>query len=336
MSLHWSDLPAEVFATLRRGTVIPAHPLALDASRRLDARRQRSLARYYPYAGACGLAVGVHPPQFASRGGLYEPVLRPAIRRRVTGQASGGDDRGPVGRVRRRNATQLACGLAFHGECLCHDEGSLSRRTDRALRWRRKSLVASPSARGGASRCRRSFAPLRLDRERGGNQDRSLQPLPTLDVVRGVVTARAEERVALIPATTITSCSISRAVRGDAWRECGAHQGGCSGTDVWTRRGRVACARQAAIAAGSIGEDPLASMRDRLQQHCSTWRTISPAAFRVATGAAAPGAAEGRWCLDPDEQLSPGQSDEIDRVCGEHADLSDDDFVRANLARWLA
>jgi hypothetical protein len=45
---------------------------------------------------------------------------------------------------------------------------------------------------------------------------------------------------------------------------------------------------------------------------------------------------EGLWVLDPDEVLSAGQSEEIDRVCREHADLSDDDFVHANLARWLA
>src|SRR6185436_11611941 len=43
------------------------------------------------------------------------------------------------------------------------------------------------------------------------------------------------------------------------------------------------------------------------------------------------GLLEGTWCLDPDEKLSPGQVEEIDRVCREHADLGDDDFVRANL-----
>src|ERR1700761_3168806 len=62
---------------LRAGTVIPAHPLALTATRQLDARRQRALARYYIDAGAGGLAVGVHATQFAIReAGLYEEVLR--------------------------------------------------------------------------------------------------------------------------------------------------------------------------------------------------------------------------------------------------------------------
>src|SRR5687767_15465459 len=63
---------------LRRGTVIPAHPLALNSSRKLDVRRQRALTRYYVAAGAGGLAVGVHTTQFAIRDpavGLFEPVL---------------------------------------------------------------------------------------------------------------------------------------------------------------------------------------------------------------------------------------------------------------------
>jgi dihydrodipicolinate synthase/N-acetylneuraminate lyase len=63
---------------LREGQVIPAHPLALDANRRLDEKRQRGLTRYYIDAGAGGIAVGVHTTQFAIRDpaiGLYRPVL---------------------------------------------------------------------------------------------------------------------------------------------------------------------------------------------------------------------------------------------------------------------
>ena len=63
---------------LARGTVIPAHPLALTADRRLDERRQRALTRYYIAPGAGGLAVGVHTTQFAipePRIGLFAPVL---------------------------------------------------------------------------------------------------------------------------------------------------------------------------------------------------------------------------------------------------------------------
>src|SRR5438094_2813705 len=73
------NLDPRIHQILRTGTVIPAHPLALDAERKLDERRQRALARYYVAAGAGGLAVGVHTTQFEIREsavGLFEPVLR--------------------------------------------------------------------------------------------------------------------------------------------------------------------------------------------------------------------------------------------------------------------
>src|SRR4051812_32878496 len=66
----------DVRQTLRRGLVIPAHPLALTAERKLDERRQRALTRYYVAAGSGGIAVGVHTTQFAIReAGLLQPVL---------------------------------------------------------------------------------------------------------------------------------------------------------------------------------------------------------------------------------------------------------------------
>src|SRR5881394_1248477 len=68
-----------VFKALRHGLVIPACPLALNATRKFDERRQRALVRYYSAAGAGGLAVGVHTMQFAIRDpkiGLFKPVLK--------------------------------------------------------------------------------------------------------------------------------------------------------------------------------------------------------------------------------------------------------------------
>ena len=70
--------PQYIIDKLRDGVVIPAHPLALNRSRKLDERRQRALTRYYCAAGAGGIAVGVHTTQFEIRKpevGLYEPVL---------------------------------------------------------------------------------------------------------------------------------------------------------------------------------------------------------------------------------------------------------------------
>src|SRR4051794_35324685 len=72
-------MDAEARQILLEGVVIPAHPLALNATRKLDERRQRALTRYYCEAGAGGVAIGVHTTQFAIRDpkvGLFAPVLK--------------------------------------------------------------------------------------------------------------------------------------------------------------------------------------------------------------------------------------------------------------------
>ena len=72
------SMDAKAKKQLDKGIVIPAHPLALDANRKLDERRQRALSRYYIDSGAGGLAVGVHTTQFQIRDpkiGLFKPVL---------------------------------------------------------------------------------------------------------------------------------------------------------------------------------------------------------------------------------------------------------------------
>src|ERR1700751_709388 len=74
--MHHSEIKSEVRRLIADGTVLPAHPLALDASRKLDHLHQRALTRYYIDAGAGGLAGGVPTTQFAIRDvGLYRPVL---------------------------------------------------------------------------------------------------------------------------------------------------------------------------------------------------------------------------------------------------------------------
>src|ERR1700759_1816016 len=74
--MHHSEIQSEVRRLIADGTVLPAHPLALDAGRKLDQLHQRALTRYYIDAGVGGLAVGVHTTQFAIRDvGLYPPVL---------------------------------------------------------------------------------------------------------------------------------------------------------------------------------------------------------------------------------------------------------------------
>ena len=48
------------------------------------------------------------------------------------------------------------------------------------------------------------------------------------------------------------------------------------------------------------------------------------------------GLLEGVWCLDPNENLSPGQAKEITRIETAYPELTDNAFVAANLDRWLS
>src|SRR5262249_44766371 len=113
--------PQHVLAALRKGVVIPAHPLALNADRKLDTRRQRALTRYYLDAGAGGLAVGVHTTQFAIReAALFEPVLELAMRSAEEWtRAPKIMIAGLVGRTAQAvKEAQIARGLGYHAGLL--------------------------------------------------------------------------------------------------------------------------------------------------------------------------------------------------------------------------
>jgi dihydrodipicolinate synthase/N-acetylneuraminate lyase len=352
MKLHWSDLPAETLALLRRGCAIPAHPLALDANRKLDPVRQRALSRYYLDAGSGGLAVGVHSTQFAIRDvGLYEPVLAQAAQ-----VARDWTDRPLVMIAGLAGRTEQACreagiavGNGYHAgllslapmkgasldELVAHCEavakviplvgfylqtavGGIALPMEF---WRRFAAIDNVVAI--------KMAP--FDRYR------------TLDVIRGVVAAGAEDRVTLytgnddhIVLDLLTPFQVTRAGAPVTLRIRGGLLGHWS---VWTRGAvRMLEQIQAAVAAGRI-DDRLLALDSRVTDCNSAFFDVAndfagciPGCHEVLRRQ---GLLQGIWCLDPAETLSPGQAQEIDRVCREHADLADDDFVAANLSRWL-
>ncbi|MBV9286622.1 MAG: dihydrodipicolinate synthase family protein [Hyphomicrobiales bacterium] len=350
--MRWTDWPEEVLATLRRGVVIPAHPLALNGKRELDRRRQRALARYYLDAGAGGLAVGVHASQFAIRDvGLYAPVLEIAM-----DAAAEWTKTPPVmiaglaGRTEQAvREARIARGLSYHAGLLSlaamrgTNEGEVIAHAEMVAReiplvgfylqpavgglvlpysfWRRFAAIDNVVAI--------KIAPFNRYR--------------TLDVVRGVVEAGAAERITLytgnddhIVTDLITPFKIVTKGEPTTVRIRGGLLGHWS---VWTRRavellGRIHNAVDArSIDNGLLELEPqVTDCNAAIFDVANEFRGVIAGCLEILRRQ---GLLEGVWCLDSAESLGPGQKEEIDRVYAAYPHLNDDDFVRANLERWL-
>lgn len=352
MPLHCHDLPTDVMTVLREGAVIPAHPLALDANRCFDARRQRALTRYYIDAGAGGLAVGVHTTQFPIRdAGLYEPVLRLAAdsarawtRRPLVMIA------GLCGRTAQAlEEAAVAGALGYHAGLLSlaamqgtSEEELIAHCTAVAHEFPLVGFYLQPAVGGialGRSFWTRFAAIENVIAIKVAPFDR----YRTLDVVRGVVAARAEDRVALytgnddhVVLDLITPFVVAR----DGERVTVRFRGGLLGHwSVWVRSAVALLSRCRAACDAAQVDPELLALDSRVTDANSAFFDAANRFKGCIAGChevlRRQGLFEGIWCLDPDESLSPGQMEEIDRVCREHADLADDAFVRENLGRWL-
>jgi hypothetical protein len=166
----------------------------------------------------------------------------------------------------------------------------------------------------------------------------------TLDVVQGVVAARAEERVTLytgnddhIVLDLVTPFTAMR----DGMPVTVRFKGGLLGHwSVWTRNAvRMLDQLHKAVEAGPLAPEILA-LDARVTDCNSAFFDVAHDFHGCIAGCheilRRQGLLEGIWCIDPHEGLSPGQLEEIDRVSRDHADLSDDSFVAENLHRWLA
>jgi len=351
--MHHSQMPSEVRRLIADGTVLPAHPLALDADRKLDLLHQRALTRYYIDAGAGGLAVGVHTTQFAIRDvGLYRPVLE------LAAETASNWTRQPLALVaglagptrQAVNEAEIARGIGYHAgllslaamrsaaedEIIAHCE-AVAREIPLvgfylqpavggvvlgAGFWRRFALIDNVIAI--------KIAPFNRYR--------------TLDVLRGVHAAGALDRIALYTGNDdhiLLDLTLPFDLREAGVTTRTYFKGGLLGHwSVWTKSAIAQFERcKAARHKETIPADLLA-LDARVTDCNSAFFDVAHNFHGCIAGChevlRRQGLMQGIWCLDPNEGLSPGQIEQIDRVCNEHADLSDDDFVAANLQTWLA
>ena len=343
---------ARLRKALLDGAVIPAHPLALTEARRLDERRQVALTRYYCDAGAGGIAVGVHTTQFAIRDdsvGLLEPVL--ALARETVRKWCRDRGHSPLTISGVVGNTAQALREAELGALLGYDAvllslGALRDADNHAiLEHCRRIADVLPvvgfylqPAVGGRVLDRafwRGF--LEIDRV-VAIKVAPFDRYRTLDVVTALAESGRQD-VALytgnddaIVADLLTPFPASDGM--PALRFSGGLLGQWA---VWTHKA-VELLRRCRqpdnpevlplLALGAELTDANAALFDPAHQFAGCIPGIHEVLRRQ-------GLLAGRWCLDPHEDLSPGQADAIDRVLTRYPHLTDDQFVSEHLDRWL-
>ena len=335
----------DLAARLRQGLVIPAHPLALTADRRLDERHQRALTRYYLAAGAGGIAVGVHTTQFEIRDpkvGLYRPVLElaaetaadPAVVR-IAGVC------GPTPQA--VDEARVAADLHYHAALL-----SLGALRDASL----DELIAH-------SRAVAEILPLfgfYLQPAVGGR---------VLDYAfwRRFLEIDNVVAIKIAPFDRYQTLDVLRAV-ADSGRagEVALY----TGNDDHIVLDLLTSYRGVCIVGGLLGQwavgtrravEMLGQIRLLSEHHLPAPRGLLTLANEVTDLNAAlfdpehnfagcisgihevlrrQGLMAGRWCLDSQSDLSAGQMEQIDRTYTAYPHLHDDEFVAQRLAEWLS
>jgi hypothetical protein len=349
-------LDPRIQRVLQAGTVIPAHPLALTAERRLDEQRQRALSRYYIAAGAGGLAIGVHTTQFAIREpgiALFEPVLQLAAeemdradRSRPQPLIRSGGICGETAQAARE--AQLLSDLKYSAGLL--SLAAAKHLDDHALIAHCREVAQIipiigfylQPAVGGREL---SYSFWRQFAEIENVIAIKIAPFnryQTLDVVRAV--AESGRDIALytgnddsIVMDLLTPYVFSVNGQPKERRIVGGLLGHWA---VWTKRAVELV--DECHAAARDGRPIPKSLLQRSVEITDSNAAFFDCANRFAGCVAGlhevlrrQGLLKGIWCLDPAESLSPGQLQEIDRVYAAYPHLNDDDFVKHNLDAWL-
>lgn len=345
---------------LMDGCVIPAHPLALTADLKIDTRHQRALTRYYLDAGAGGLAVGVHTTQFAIHDpqvGLYKPVLELAAQ---IVQTETQEERrqapiliagivGPTAQAVREAG--VARDLGYHLGLLSLT--ALANRSQRELIDHARQVADVIPLMGFY--LQPAISGMILDRafwqalvqipELLAIKIAPFDRYKTLDVLQAVAESGREGEIALytgnddtIIQDLLTTYCFEVSGRTVSLRMVGGLLGQWA---CWTERAVATLARIQEIHARRLpipidlltlaGQLTLANQAIFDADH--RFKGCIPGISHVLQGQ---GLISANYSLDPDETLSPGQSEAIDRIISEYPHLTDDTFVRQNLDQWLS
>ncbi|MDR0266311.1 MAG: dihydrodipicolinate synthase family protein [Sphingobacterium sp.] len=335
---------------LWEGTVIPAHPLALNEDRSIDETHQRLLTQYYMASGAGGIAVAVHSTQFEIRDpeiNLFETVLKWASEEveKAALQRPFIKIAGICG-VTAQAIQEAETALKYGYDIGLLSMGGLQSWTEQAILDRVRAVAAiipvfgfylQPAVGGRIFSYSfwRQFAEIE---NVVAIKCASFNRYQTLDVMRAVASSSRRDQIAMY---TGNDDNIVNDLMTTYNFQVGKEnvsidfKGGLLGHwAVWTTK---AVELLHEIKTYKKQPDNLAASR-LLSKAIAV--TDSNAAFFDPANAfhgCIPGLHEvlcrqglmkGTWCLNPEENLSIGQKEEIDRVYSDYPDLNDDEFVK--------
>ncbi|WP_290797392.1 dihydrodipicolinate synthase family protein [Flavihumibacter sp. UBA7668] len=335
---------------LRAGKVIPALPLALTESLQIDQPAQERLIRYYMASGAGGLAVGVHTTQFEIRDpafNLLEPIFKMAAEEiernprsvdfiKVAGIC------GPTEQALKE--AQLAVNYGFHIGLL--SMGGLPDYSEADLLERTKAIAAIlpvfgfylQPAVGGRVLSYSFWSAFAEIPNVVAIKIAAFNRYQTLDVVRAVAYSKRNPEISLytgnddnIVADLLTTYRFK--INGKIVEK--KFSGGLLGHwAVWTSKAvellaRIKdCRTNAAenyaelLTIGAAVTDMNAVVFDAANKFKGCIAGIHEVLRRQ-------GLLNGIYCLSPEEKLSPGQAEELDRVAAAYPEWTDDEFAKS-------
>ena len=344
----------KALAILREGTVIPATTLALDENRQFDEARQRLLTRYYLEAGSGGVATAVHSTQFEIRlpqYNLFERVISTVVDEirlyeeetgrtvvRVCGAC------GPVEQALREAKTARRLGF----DAVLLSPGGLNALSEEEMLARTKAVAEVmpvigfylQTAVGGRVFSYDYWARLAEIEGVVAIKCASFNRYTTLDVVRAVTLSSRADQIALYTGNddniVIDLLTKYRFEKDGRTVENGFRGGLLGHWSIWTAK-VVEMFRMLRDA------EPTAELLTLAAQvtDCNSAFFDTAHNFRGCIAGMhevlrRQGLIESICCLDPEETLSPGQAEEIDRVYAAYPHLNDDAFVREYLKRRAA
>jgi dihydrodipicolinate synthase/N-acetylneuraminate lyase len=346
----------EALKKLHKGTVIPANPLALDENRCFDEKRQRAIVRYYLESGVGGLAVAVHTTQFEIRDPkhyYFEKVLKVAKEEAEKYEKRTSDVIvmvagvcGPTDQAVRE--AEFAKSIGYDAVLL--SPGGLNRLSEEEMLERTRAVAKVmpvigfylQTAVGGRVFTYDYWKKLCAIENVVAIKAAPFNRYYTLDVVRAAATSPRREEIALYTGNddniVMDLVSKYRFTENGRTYEKGFVGGLLGHWSVWTKTAVDLFNKLKEVReSDSISPEILtlaAEVTDTNAVFFDTANNFKGCIAGLHEVLRRQGLMKGIWCLNPDETVSPGQIEEIDRVYKMYPELNDDEFVKANIDNW--